>query len=193
MDGNFDIIVIGGGHAGIEAAWIASEFGFEVAIVTMLGVPIASAPCNPSVGGVGKGQVVREVDALGGLMGRIADLTAIQCRVLNESKGYAVQSTRVQIDKERYPMEAERLLGTRENITLVRKRVESVRKGESFEVATEGGGTFFAPRLVVTTGTFLGGRLHVGASRVPGGRPGCGPSKGLGGLFEGVKTPGRAL
>ena len=189
MDRRFDIVVIGAGHAGIEAAWMASEFGFSVAIVTMPDVPIASAPCNPSVGGVGKGQVVREVDALGGLMGRLADLSAIQCRTLNESKGYAVQSTRVQIDKENYPLEAQRLLCSRPGIAIVQEKVEAVEKRVLFEVSTSRT-KLCAPRLVVTTGTFLGGRLHVGEGKTPGGRPGCGPSKGLGSLFEGIKTLG---
>ena len=96
----FDICVVGAGHAGIEAAWISAEMGLKVALLTIKGVPIGSTPCNPAIGGVGKGQVVREIDALGGIMPRIADLSAIQYRVLNESKGYAVQSTRVQVDLE---------------------------------------------------------------------------------------------
>lgn len=99
---NFDISIIGGGHAGVEAAWIASQFDLQISVFIIPGVSLASAPCNPAIGGVGKGQVVRELDALGGLMGKLADLSAIQYRTLNDSKGYAVRSTRAQIDKEIY-------------------------------------------------------------------------------------------
>ena len=98
----FDIIIMGGGHAGVEATYAAAQFGLNVALISMPDVPLASAPCNPSIGGVGKGQVVREIDAMGGIMGFLADRAGIQFRTLNESKGYAVHSTRVQIDKEKY-------------------------------------------------------------------------------------------
>ena len=93
---NFDLIVVGGGHAGLESDWIAAQFGLNIGLLTLPGVGIGSAPCNPSVGGVGKGQVVRELDALGGVMGILADKAGIQYRTLNDSKGLAVQSTRVQ-------------------------------------------------------------------------------------------------
>ena len=116
----FDIIIIGGGHAGIEAAWISDQMGLKVGLVSMKGVPLASTPCNPAVGGVGKGQVVREVDALGGLMGKIADSSAIQYRTLNESKGHAVRSTRVQVDKEKYSENAEKLIAS-SNIEVIRE------------------------------------------------------------------------
>src|SRR3989344_8866337 len=116
MQTSFDILIIGGGHAGLEAACISSELGCSVGIVTMPGVGIGSAPCNPSVGGVGKGQVVREIDALGGLMGILADKAGIQFRTLNDSKGFAVQSSRVQIDKELYSLEAEALIAKIPNI-----------------------------------------------------------------------------
>jgi len=119
---NFDIIVVGGGHAGIEAAYIASQFKLNIAIITIPGIGLGSAPCNPSVGGVGKGQVVREIDALGGLMGILADKAGIQYRTLNDSKGFAVQSSRVQIDKERYSLEAEALIATIPNITVLREK-----------------------------------------------------------------------
>ena len=186
---NFDICVIGGGHAGTEAAWIASQFGdLEVAVITMPGVPLASAPCNPSVGGVGKGQVVREIDALGGLMGKLADLSAIQWRILNESKGYAVQSTRAQIDKEIYPVEAKKHLLSRKNITLIREKVKRVaKKGEVFNIST-GEGEFLAKKVVITTGTFLNGKLHVGPEHFSGGRPCVEASEGLEDIFMGVRA-----
>src|SRR6218665_107962 len=119
MTNSFDILIIGGGHAGSEAAWIASQFGLRVGLVTGPGASIASAPCNPAVGGVGKGQVVREIDSLGGLMGILADKAGIQYRTLNESKGFAVQSTRVQVDKELYTKYAEEILSRVENLTII--------------------------------------------------------------------------
>ena len=134
MQREFDLIVIGAGHAGIEAAVGAAQFDLSVAVITMPGVPVASAPCNPSIGGVGKGQVVREIDALGGAMGKLADRTAIQWRILNESRGYAVRSTRVQIDKNTYPKEAEKLLNSYSNISLIKEKVERVRKRSRFEI-----------------------------------------------------------
>ena len=186
----FDLIIIGGGHAGIEAAAGAAQFGLDVAIVTMPGVAIASAPCNPSIGGVGKGQVVREIDALGGLMGKIADLSGIQWRVLNGSKGYAVRSTRVQIDKEKYPKVAERLLNSYSNITVIRERVERVKKREKFFEITTMESTLSACKIVLTTGTFLNGKLHIGEENSLGGRPYSQASKGLNNIFEEVQTLG---
>ena len=122
----FDILVIGAGHAGIEAAHIAAQFGLRVAVVTMPGVPIGSTPCNPSIGGVGKGQVVREIDYLGGLMGKLADKAAIHYKTLNESKGYAVRSTRIQIDKERYAQCAEEELNKIKNLTIIKDVVKNI-------------------------------------------------------------------
>ena len=107
----------------IEAAYIASQFDLDVGIITIPGIGLGSAPCNPSVGGVGKGQVVRELDALGGLMGILADKAGIQFRTLNDSKGFAVQSTRVQIDKELYSIEAEKLIQSIPNIKVIREKV----------------------------------------------------------------------
>ena len=185
----FDLIVIGGGHAGIEAAASAAQFNLDVAIITMPGVPLASAPCNPSIGGVGKGQVVREIDALGGLMGKLADLSSIQWRTLNGSKGYAVQSTRVQIDKDRYPKEAEKLLCSYPNISLIRQKVEGVTKETYFKIATTQS-IFLALKVVVTMGTFLNGKLHIGEEHYQGGRPHTPASKGLRSIFDKVQTLG---
>ena len=150
----------------------------------MPGVPIASAPCNPSIGGVGKGQVVREISALGGLMGKLADLSGIQWRILNESKGYAVQSTRVQIDKEFYPKAAEEELLSRKNISLIREKVEWIGGDKCFEVKTAHH-ILTAEKIVITAGTFLGGKLHVGPHQSAGGRPGQEASKGLSDLLGG--------
>lgn len=183
----FDIIVVGGGHAGIEAAHIASQFDLSVAIITIPGIGLGSAPCNPSVGGVGKGQVVRELDALGGLMGILADKSGIQFRTLNDSKGFAVQSSRVQIDKDKYSEEAEALIASIPNITVIREKVTSISKENDVFLVT-GTETYTSKKLVMTVGTFLNGKLHTGSEQTLGGRVDCEPSKGLQDLFSEIKT-----
>lgn len=182
---SFDIIVVGGGHAGIEAAYIASQFNLQVAILTIPGVGLGSAPCNPSVGGVGKGQVVRELDALGGLMGILADKAGIQYRTLNESKGFAVQSSRVQIDKELYSEKAEEFIASIPNITVIREKVLSISPG--FEVRTAQR-SYRASKIIMTVGTFLNGKLHTGSEQSFGGRVGVESSAGLQDLLSSVKT-----
>lgn len=185
----FDIIVVGGGHAGLEASHIAAQFGLEVALITMPGIGIGSAPCNPSVGGVGKGQVVRELDALGGIMGMLADKSGIQYRTLNDSKGFAVQSSRVQIDKELYSLEAEALTASVPNITVIREKVTSVIKNDSevFEITTTNG-KYIGKKTIMTVGTFLGGKLHTGQTQTVGGRLECEASPSLDTLFSQIKT-----
>ncbi len=182
---NFDIIVVGGGHAGIEAAYIASQFNLQVAILTIPGVGLGSAPCNPSVGGVGKGQVVRELDALGGLMGILADKAGIQYRTLNESKGFAVQSSRVQIDKDLYSEKAEEFIGAIPNISVIREKVLSISPG--FEITTTAR-SYRAKKIIMTVGTFLNGKLHTGSDQTLGGRVGVEPSSGLQDLLASIKT-----
>lgn len=183
----FDIVIVGGGHAGIEAAHIASQFQLDVAIITMPGIPLGSAPCNPSVGGVGKGQVVRELDALGGLMGILADKAGIQFRTLNDSKGFAVQSSRVQIDKDRYAQAAEELVSLIPNITVIREKVVSIDKDETFLIMTNER-SYRTKKVIMTVGTFLNGKLHTGSEQTLGGRIGCEPSRGLHELFQNIKT-----
>lgn len=186
----FDIIVIGGGHAGIEAANIASQHNLKVAIVTLPNIGLASAPCNPSVGGVGKGQVVREIDALGGLTGKIADFSGIQFRTLNESKGYAVQSTRIQIDKEIYSIYAEELISKIPNIDIIKEKVISISKdADTFSVITECS-TWNSKKLIVTVGTFLNGKMHTGSEVSYGGRKDCDSSSSLTSIFDNIKTVG---
>ena len=131
MDMDFDIIVIGGGHAGAEAAWVASRMGARVGLVTLDPSRTGQMSCNPAIGGLAKGQMVREVDALGGLMGIAIDNTGIQFRMLNRSKGPAVWGPRAQADKYRYALEVQRLLGTCPNLTAVR--------GEVADIVTEEG------------------------------------------------------
>lgn len=186
MKNTFDIIVVGGGHAGIEAAYIASQFNLSVAIITMPGIGLGSAPCNPSVGGVGKGQVVRELDALGGLMGILADKAGIQFRTLNDSKGFAVQSSRVQIDKDLYSQEAERIIASIPNITVIREKVVSISKNGEFEVHADQ--IYRGKKVIMTVGTFLNGKMHTGSDQSLGGRIGCDKSGGLQDLFAGIKT-----
>lgn len=186
---DYDVLVIGGGHAGTEAAHAATQFGLKVALLSIPGVPLASTPCNPSIGGVGKGQVVREIDALGGLMPIIADRSAIQVRILNESKGAAVQSTRFQVDKEIYAQVAAQILEQIDNLEIIRERALRIqRRDDLFHVELSSGSTLKAKKLIVTTGTFLAGKLHVGDETTEGGRHGCERSVGLGDLFAQVKT-----
>jgi tRNA uridine 5-carboxymethylaminomethyl modification enzyme len=184
---SFDITIIGGGHAGIEAAHIASQFGLNIAIITLPGIALGSAPCNPSVGGVGKGQVVREIDSLGGLMGILADKAGIQFRTLNDSKGFAVQSTRVQIDKDLYSQEAEALIANIPNITVIREKVLEVKPADGFEIVTSKR-SYRTSKVIMTVGTFLNGKLHTGAEQSIGGRVGCEASGGLTNIFSDIKT-----
>ena len=149
---NFDILIIGAGHAGSEAAWIASQFGLRVGLISSPDSPIASTPCNPAIGGVGKGQVVREIDSLGGLMGILADKAGIQFRTLNESKGFAVQSTRVQVDKDLYTKNAELLLGELSNLSIIRQMVLSINRNENhFLVITSDNETVSYTHLTLPT------------------------------------------
>lgn len=188
MKENFDILIIGGGHAGTEAAWISSQFNLKIGLISSPNSTLASAPCNPAIGGVGKGQVVREIDALGGLMGILADKAGIQFRTLNESKGFAVQSTRVQIDKDLYSQNAEALLGAVPNLTVIREMVVQVERAETLFSVKTSMFTYYAKKIIVTTGTFLNGKLHTGDEQKAGGRVGCEQSVGLNDLFREIKT-----
>ncbi|MFN8369989.1 MAG: tRNA uridine-5-carboxymethylaminomethyl(34) synthesis enzyme MnmG [Bacteriovoracaceae bacterium] len=185
----YDITVVGSGHAGVEATYIASQFKeLKVALISIAEVEMASAPCNPAIGGVGKGQVVREIDALGGLMGELADRAGIQYRTLNESKGFAVQSTRVQIDKITYSKEATKVISGISNVSIIKDKVVNIKKkNEIFEVETADKKKFFSKKIIITTGTFLNGLMHTGTEKKQGGRVGCDYSPGLMELFKEVK------
>lgn len=188
MQINFNVAIIGGGHAGIEAAYAAAELGCRVAIFTLPEVPVASTPCNPSVGGVAKGQVVREIDALGGLMGRLSDLAGIQYRTLNDSKGYAVKSTRVQVDKETYSHAATETLKNHPNITFVfGKVVKFFHENSIFAIGLASGEVYKTNKLVITAGTFLKGKLHFGSKTLDGGRVDSEASDGIRPLFPELK------
>jgi tRNA uridine 5-carboxymethylaminomethyl modification enzyme len=178
---NYDVVVVGAGHAGSEAAWIASQFcELKVALVSMPDVPLTSTPCNPAVGGVGKGQVVREIDAMGGLIGILADMAGIQYRTLNESKGYAVQSTRVQVDKQIYSESAQVMLSNVANLTVLRKKVSQISKNlNEFQITFSDHTSIHSKQCIVTTGTFLNGLLHTGPTMTIGGRVSSDSSPGL--------------
>src|SRR5881397_2443089 len=131
MRSDFDIIVIGGGHAGAEAAWAASHLGAQTALITLDESKIGQMSCNPAIGGLAKGQMVREIDALGGLMGLATDNAGIQFRMLNRSKGPAVWGPRAQADKYKYALEVQRLLGTCANLTILQGEVADIETGPS--------------------------------------------------------------
>src|SRR5438552_47531 len=185
----YDILIIGGGHAGAEAAWAASRLGASCALITLDETKIGQMSCNPAIGGLAKGQMVREIDALGGLMGIATDYTGIQFRMLNRSKGPAVWGPRAQADKYKYAHEVQRLLGICPNLTIV--------QGEVGEILTEGDGgnrricgvvladgTRLSCRAVVVgSGTFLRGLMHTGENKTEGGRVGEAAARGLSGCL----------
>jgi tRNA uridine 5-carboxymethylaminomethyl modification enzyme len=176
-----DIIVIGAGHAGVEAAWAAARMGRDVAICTLTMDTIAHMPCNPAIGGTAKGHLVREIDALGGLMGIAIDATAIQFKLLNRSRGPAVWSPRAQADKRRYSEWVRRALEREPNISWIVGRAGRilVEDGRVAGLALEDGDIYRCDALVVTTGTFLNGLVHVGPDQRPSGRAGEPPSRDL--------------
>jgi tRNA uridine 5-carboxymethylaminomethyl modification enzyme len=171
---DFDCIVIGGGHAGIEAAHAAAMIGARTCLLTLSKSTIGKMSCNPAIGGLGKGQIAREVDALGGLMGLATDATGIQFRLLNRSKGPAVQAPRAQTDKHRYQDFMRQRLEQTPNLTIVEAMAsEILTQGQQVRGARCTDGTVLAaPTVIVTTGTFLRGLMHVGTEQFPGGRLG---------------------
>ncbi len=186
----FDVLVVGGGHAGAEAAWAAANAGRATALVTMDPNKIGQMSCNPAIGGLAKGQMVREIDALGGLMGLAIDATGIQFRVLNASRGPAVRGPRAQADKYAYAREVRRLLGTRPNLTILTGTVEAFRieRGRCVGLtytppADRRSGSaplqLHADAVVLTTGTFMRGLMHTGEAKTKGGRTGEKPAMGI--------------
>ncbi len=178
---SWDVIVIGGGHAGCEAAAAAARFGARTLLLTHRLDTIGEMSCNPAIGGLGKGHLVREIDALDGLMGRMADAAGIQFRLLNRSKGPAVRGPRAQIDRRLYREAMQGALAGQANLEIIADPVEDlmVQDDRVVGVAGASGKTYGAPRVVLTTGTFLKGVIHRGEERIPAGRVGEAPAIGL--------------
>jgi len=205
----FDVIIIGGGHAGAEAAWAAARLGARTALVTLDETKIGAMSCNPAIGGLAKGQMVREIDALGGLMGLAIDNTGIQFHMLNRSKGPAVWGPRAQADKYKYAVEVQRLLGTCSNLTIVKGEVAEIETVDVSGLVTQSapvtkrkpsasaagtsrrvtgvtlsdGAQLRARSVVITTGTFLRALMHTGETKTEGGRVGEAAAKGLSGCL----------
>jgi len=177
----FDVIVIGGGHAGTEAALAAARMGVRTLLLTQSIETLGQMSCNPAVGGIGKGHLVREIDALGGVMARATDRAGIQFRTLNASKGPAVRATRAQADRQLYKQAIRTVLENQPNLTLFQQEAgDLLVDGQTVRgVVTVTGITFEAPSVVLTVGTFLGGRIHVGLDNYQGGRAGDPPSNRL--------------
>ncbi len=177
----YDIIVVGAGHAGCEAALASAKLGLKTLLLTINVDKIALMPCNPSIGGLGKSQLVREIDALGGQMAKTTDKTLIQIKILNKSKGPAVQALRAQIDKKEYEIEMKRVLENTENLTLRQGTVKKIYiKGNSVNgVEVESGMRFSGKSVIITTGTFLRGRIIIGKKDYPAGRMGEYPAMNL--------------
>src|SRR5262252_8482339 len=177
----FDVIVIGGGHAGCEAAAAAARAGAVTLLLTHRHDTIGEMSCNPAIGGLGKGHLVREIDALDGLMGRLADEAGIQFRLLNRRKGPAVRGPRAQADRKLYKAAMQKALSEIENLTILADAAEDLilANGRVSGVLTASGRELPAGAIVLTTGTFLSGLIHIGERKIPAGRVGEQPSIGL--------------
>ncbi len=182
----FAAIIVGAGHAGVEAALAIARCGFPVLMITMDTNAIARMSCNPAIGGLAKGHMVREIDALGGEMGLATDATGIQFRMLNKSKGPAVWAPRAQADKKQYELYMKRVLESEKNLMLRQGQVVEllVKDGACYGVRTKEGETFLGKHVILTTGTFLQGLIHIGEEKFPGGRRDEPPAIGLSGSLR---------
>jgi tRNA uridine 5-carboxymethylaminomethyl modification enzyme len=186
VDNRFDVIVVGGGHAGCEAAAAAARMGARTALMTHRFATIGAMSCNPSIGGLGKGHLVREIDALDGLMGRVADAGGIQFRMLNRRKGPAVRGPRAQADRKLYAAAMQEALRQTPNLVIVEGEVDDLVlvDGRVVGARLSDGRAFATGAVVLTTGTFLRGLIHIGERQTPAGRVGEAPSLGLSGTLE---------
>lgn len=192
MDQFFDVIVVGGGHAGCEAAAVAARCGARTLLLTHKVETLGEMSCNPAIGGVGKGHLVREVDALDGIMARAADAAAIHVKMLNRSKGPAVRGPRAQADRKLYRAAVRGLLEAQPGLTILAgaaEGIETAADGGIAAVLTGDGRRFGCGALVVTTGTFLRGEIHIGEKRIPAGRVGDAPAIGLALAFDRLGLP----
>ncbi len=188
---NYDVVVVGGGHAGCEAAASAARIGAKTALVTHKRATIGEMSCNPAIGGLGKGHLVREIDALDGLMARVADAAGIQFRLLNRSRGPAVQGLRAQADRKLYRLAMQTAINETSNLTVIEGGVEDLilLNGRVAGVVAVGGGRISAPAVVLTTGTFLNGIIHMGDSKIPAGRAGDAPALKLSERLKSLGLP----
>src|SRR5262252_6414833 len=185
MDSRFDVIVVGGGHAGCEAAAAAARMGARTALITQRFATVGAMSCNPSIGGLGKGHLVREIDALDGLMGRVADAAGIQFRMLNRRKGPAVRGPRAQADRKLYAAAMQNAIRSSANLTVIEGEVDDLLDRErAAGVRLCDGREFPGCAVVLTTGTFLRGLIHIGERQIPAGRMGEAPAVGLSATLE---------
>ena len=191
MNKKTDVIVIGGGHAGVEAAAAAARMGASVSLVTVDEKKIGVMSCNPAIGGIGKGHIVKEIDAMGGIMPISADKAGIQFKLLNSSKGPAVRGVRCQADRDIYKQAVQEELRRFKNITIVRDMVSGLKfsKKKCVGVNLENGNTITAASVVITTGTFLNGMIYLGDKKTPAGRINESPSNKLGEFLKGLGLP----